>query len=162
MSPRAKKKKKRKKESFRLPFDARLAFPSNMSSCEAKGATSLAFNTTTSFVELMKIVMKKPPPRPVLWGIATPSQNNAAIAASTADPPFCMMELEKIMRICYVTKKIKKIENISPLRSYFWKRSASSDPWKQTKNDEAKGDLLFPWIGAWNWMTWFSCEIKIH
>merc|ERR1719266_823423 len=52
---------------------------------EAIGAISLATKLTA--VPLARsTVMRKPPPSPILWGLLTPLQKRAPIAASTALP----------------------------------------------------------------------------
>lgn len=85
----------------------KVEFPPNMSCVAKAGAVSLASRYCAVCVSASHMVMKKPPPIPMLqmYGIvasdtriqidigyiylcrhATPSHSNAAIAASTADP----------------------------------------------------------------------------
>lgn len=61
----------------------------------AAGAVSRAFINNEVFEVLMYMVMRNPPPTPVISGHTTLSHSIVAIAASMALPPFCKTSLVK-------------------------------------------------------------------
>ena len=67
----------------------------NICSVEYLGAVSLALRKYAFSSDFLKIVIKNPPPNPILWLWTAPLQANAEIAASTAVPPSFKTSLMK-------------------------------------------------------------------